>query len=557
MTGKFTIAVPSDPQYPWYDNETSSEGVYLGFPPGQDTKAANWGDEIMPYISRMQITGQFQYIKSLAATFAKQSRPLSGVIINGDLTEYGHPDQKLMMTGRHDQSDLLSVLVPAGGPLLNLLPTPIYPALGNHDYQNNLPNPDPDKGGTFLNRGPTTMVDYIRSWAKSNKSALLSFDGGPEFLSSAYDTGFGGSFSGSLAYSFNIGRVHFVILHNHPAYMASWDTGMFKQLEYNITQSFDWLEKDLRAHYCSGDAIIVFTHKYDNDEFKGDVLDKFDSLMLKYSVSAVFCGHIHCQHGLKDHIWLQHAGEHNIPVYRCGAPSQMTFVVLELDPDAGALRVIGYTARDPNNFKDWKPAPSSTPSDTQKAPFTKYIEIPADPQNNGMWPEKVRLRMDNAPSDGYVLFNCSHGKSIACPSPDTNPDRHVLFDTRYVTHLGSVWTLKATAEEGVFEIVNAQYQNRLLTAPPGPMSEIGASNAGAPGNQQWYIPIDPVSKQPLLGVPFQLLGKTMLTPPGGQPENGSAVGPDAPTGAGSNHAFYQVPGGRLNSYWVLARAKLP
>ncbi|RUV19901.1 hypothetical protein EOB77_10750 [Mesorhizobium sp. M7A.F.Ca.MR.228.00.0.0] len=558
LTGKFTIAVPSDPQYPWYDNTKTPDGVYRGFPPDQKTGASDWG-EVYPYISQLQIAGQFSFIKDLSATFAKQLRPLSGVIINGDLTSYGHPDEKLMMTGRHDASDLFSMSVPAGGPLLGLLPAPIYPALGNHDYQNNLPNLDPEKGGTGLNRGPTTMVDYIRSWAKDNKSLLCDFDGKPEYSSwnSAY-SGSAVSFTGSLSYSFNVGRVHFVILHNNPAYSASWDpkSSLIDSLNptYNITQSFEWLERDLQRHYSLGDALIVFTHKYGEEELYGDELIKFNNIMLKYNVSAVLCGHIHWDHGLKRSIAAKSAGEYDVPVYRCGAPSQMTFVVLELDPEHRSMRVIGYTARDPNNFKDWTPVVSSAPSATQKAPFNKYIEIPAT-SPNGKWPEKVTLRMDNVPADSYILFNCSHGKSIASPNLDTDLDRRVLFDTRYAAHLASVWIFKPTDEIGVFKIVNAQYQNRLLTAPLGAVTEICAANDGAPGNQLWCIPVDPVSK-PLLGIPFQLLGKAMLTPLGGKAEIGSVVGPDGATGAGANHCFYQVPGSRLNSYWVLARATL-
>jgi 3',5'-cyclic AMP phosphodiesterase CpdA len=105
---KFSMIVSSDPQYPWYDNV---------LPPGLTS------EEQIKLNAQRQISQQYQSMNILAEQRKNSGSEflIQGVLINGDLTAFGHDWQYDMYMN-----------------LLGFLKLPYYPMLGNHDYANNV-----------------------------------------------------------------------------------------------------------------------------------------------------------------------------------------------------------------------------------------------------------------------------------------------------------------------------------------------------------------------------------------------------------------------------------
>jgi hypothetical protein len=304
----FSIVITSDPQYPWYDTYVDhGQMVHHGYPDPQNEKPEDDKEKH----SLAQIKGQYKSINDLAEQ-QKQISPVRAVLINGDLTAYGHASE-------------LSAWVAA----VNQLKVDCYPALGNHDYQGN--------EITTFNDPPGRMVDFMRGWLKTVTQTpgarVTSFDFKFEYKP------LGSLSAGSLAYSFNLGDLHLVMLHNYPFYERRWSHA---GAEYDITSSFEWLKIDLAQARQRGDAILVFTHSY-NDRGcfeRADQLKDFNELMSKHQVSAVFAGHIHWE---CKQISTIRPGD--IPVFRSGAASQQDYLVADVDLDLPKMKVTVYDSK--------------------------------------------------------------------------------------------------------------------------------------------------------------------------------------------------------------------
>lgn len=283
----FSVLISSDPQYPWYD------GV---LPPGLTT------DERIKSNSDRQIRQKYESMNLLTQQRQDSGNPfqVQGVLINGDLTAFGHDWQK------DEYDSTVALLTPK-----------YYPGLGNHDYANNVDD-------SYNNNCASRMVDYMYGWLKAN-SGILNYDFSersyykfPELRT---------DYSGSLSYSFNIGNVHFVQLQNFPSYTDdwnSWNFGAARRDFYYIKPSFYWLRNDLAIARNRGDVIIVSLHDY-HDNFVEGVQD-FNTIMQTYGVSAVFAGHIHPDCGLCGTI-----GGTSIPFFRSGSASYQDYLVADID----------------------------------------------------------------------------------------------------------------------------------------------------------------------------------------------------------------------------------
>jgi len=293
----FSLAITSDPQYPWYD------GI---LPPGLTT------DDQINDNSNRQITQRYASINQTAKQRKDSGSPfpVSGVIINGDLTAFGHDwqfDKYREQIGTLDSS------------------LTVYPSLGNHDYQNNVDD-------TYNNNAASRMVDYMYGWLKLN-AGVLNYDFGersyykfPELRT---------DYTGSLSYSFNIGKVHIVQLQNFPSYTDdwnSWNFGSARRDFYFIQPSFYWLSNDLAIARNRGDISLVFLHDY-HDNFVIDVA-KFENMMQQYQVSAVFAGHIHPDCGQIGQI-----GNTGIPFFRSGSASYQDYLFADIDSAAKSMTV--------------------------------------------------------------------------------------------------------------------------------------------------------------------------------------------------------------------------
>lgn len=284
----FSMIVSSDPQYPWYD------GI---FPPGLETE-----DQVKQNAHR-QITEQYESMNRLAQQrhAAGDRFPIMGVLINGDLTAFGHDWQMDTYKDLH-----------------RLLTLPSYPSLGNHDYSNNVDD-------SYNNNCATRMVGYMYDWLKLH-AGMLNYDFDErsyyKFPELRVD------YSGSLAYSFNVGKVHFVQLQNFPSYTDdwnSWNAASARRDYYYIKPSFYWLKNDLAIARNRGDCIIVSLHDY-HDNFLEPYVSEFNALMEQYGVSAVFAGHIHASCGKVGTI-----GTSSIPFFRSGAASYQDYLVADID----------------------------------------------------------------------------------------------------------------------------------------------------------------------------------------------------------------------------------
>lgn len=363
-TKKFTMIVASDPQMPWWmwgdDPDCKTDDCVLAkskqvnaeqikamndivnttWYPGSETGKGNW-----PTDANITHGGGI-------------SKPL-GVIMNGDLTAYWHfyeadlyrqyyePDYKPNTLVKTFHKDYIK---PASDPTLAL---PIFPGLGNHDYENNLGD---DKKGDCTDYG--TSKTFCAKSAVNYMKDMVYCDGVNNFINTLVDR----FDEDSLAYSWDIGNIHFVQLNNHPAYTAD---------AIGIKSSMNWLKTDLRSATAAGQKIVINMHDFGavsgNSEFKAAINGQ--------NVVAVFAGHLHeeaGQIGNMDNV--DAAGKsYQFPYFFSGSSDFQTFMLVEFADTYMNVSVI--------SSKDGKPVfvhsvdelePSKAPGKSRSA-----IELPA------------------------------------------------------------------------------------------------------------------------------------------------------------------------------------
>lgn len=218
-------------------------------------------------------------------------------IINGDMTEFGHGNERQALRERLKQA-------PSGkrGPLM-------LPGLGNHDYANNV--------GRCANNGCVrdAVCDHI-TWVKAiqAKSRGVNFD-------YTYQNK---THSGSLAYSFDIGKVHIVQLNQEPTYTVEFQSGVADKHDFKISSSMPWLAADLRSAKARGQITLVNLHQ--RAGWKSDSVrdGEFKNLLEANGVVAVFAGHYHDQVGRAGSIG-------KIPVFQSGALMARSYLALYFD----------------------------------------------------------------------------------------------------------------------------------------------------------------------------------------------------------------------------------
>ncbi len=298
----FYMTIMADPQYP--------RGIRNGVESSNE-----------PALSEANNRNQVKSVNALAAALGPGK--MRGVIINGDLTEFGH-------TAEYDKFREIY-----GG----LTVGPVYPGLGNHDYKNNV---DDCAENNCANR----MVIKVAGLIKALNP--ISFD----YRQSIGDYKFPeivNSYEGSLAYSWDQGNVHFVQLHNYPLYERSWSNYVSsvtadggpgaRRYNVNIKSSMSWLQNDLAQARNAGKVIVLNYHDADQHwirfgpEKKPQAqLDEFSRLLSTYQVSAVFVGHLHEQIG-KETIPSQPAVYGGVPVFFSGSPIRNNYLLVRFDTD--------------------------------------------------------------------------------------------------------------------------------------------------------------------------------------------------------------------------------
>ena len=272
----------SDPQYPWTEKSDS----------GEDEPSADFEKR-----SKWLVENQFASIAQFRNEMGGQAAvPL---MINGDITAFGHGWQRSFMKtmlNKHFGDQFLY-------------------GLGNHDYQNNVN----DCFSESCAAG--SIVDYRDHHVDKVDQFDLEVSG--SFLNKHY--------LGSLAYSKNIGEVHLVQLNNEPTYQVK----IFHALNptsFDIKQSLDWLESDLRIARTQGYAIIINMHKPYDWTGSWEQQKRFREMLEKYQVTAMFAGHYHGEGG--NQIYMG-----SVPMFLSGAASQQTYLTASFSKDRKQLEV--------------------------------------------------------------------------------------------------------------------------------------------------------------------------------------------------------------------------
>lgn len=275
---RFTLAVTSDPQYPW-KNE------------GDIPSSGN--DEVD---SQASIPLQYASINR----FHETKSPISGVIVNGDVTAFGHGWQWDYM---HRQ--------------LGALKPPVFMGLGNHDYQNNVN--DCAQNGCVRN-SLNAFERYLPSGASVDRQVNYYY----EFPTNVKE------FKGSYAWSKDIKGVHFVFLNNEPTYSfeaSGYNAADARTERFNIKSAIPWLDADLSRARAAGKPIVLVYHK--PSEFKetdGYTRARFEDLVRKYKVSLIFWGHYH-QNGVAP----QASTFGGAPAVYSGSASTQTYLIANFD----------------------------------------------------------------------------------------------------------------------------------------------------------------------------------------------------------------------------------
>ncbi|MDH0649902.1 metallophosphoesterase [Pseudomonas sp. GD03858] len=229
------------------------------------------------------------------------------VVINGDITEYGHGNERAAV-----QSMLRKMAAGVGGPLM-------LPGLGNHDYQNNVDD--------CANNGCArdAVCDHI-AWVQAMQP-VNAFDYRYE-----NDT-----HHGSLSYSVTVGRVRIIQLNHEPTYERQWSTGggftLRPKRYFSITHSVDWLQGQLEEAVRNEEVVIVNMHASEDWSDEWMRYQEFPALLEAYGVLAVFSGHTHWNVG------RYHYGFASVPNFKSGALNAGTYLRLTFDWPAQQLVV--------------------------------------------------------------------------------------------------------------------------------------------------------------------------------------------------------------------------
>ncbi|WP_311886344.1 MULTISPECIES: metallophosphoesterase [unclassified Pseudomonas] len=274
----------SDPQYPWTDKTDSGEDE------SQSVKEER---------SRTLIERQFSDIASFRKNFSTSPEHIP-IMINGDVTAYGHGWQRSWLR-----------------PVLNkYFGDHVFYGLGNHDYE---------KNDCF---SESCAAGSITDFEEHHRDKVQNLD------LTVTGTAVNRLYSGSLAYSRDVGDVHLVQLHNEPTYSVRI-SHFLNPTTFDIKNSLDWLEEDLKAARKKGQIIILNMHKPSRWQGSDEQVKRFTKIIEDYNVTAVFAGHLHTRAG---RFWsADNFG--SVPVYLSGAASQQTYLIASFSKDRKTLDI--------------------------------------------------------------------------------------------------------------------------------------------------------------------------------------------------------------------------
>ncbi len=300
------VAVLNDTQFRWThclddansDRCRQEKATYRG-----DEKAASrdYNIAMRDAIARLSASLGPEMLSSESSikTYGNHRRKIVATIINGDLTAFG---------SQHDYLDFFKSIWGAS----NIGVSHLYPGLGNHDYENNV-------NDCWRNQCAIYMLDYFYKRIKSDP--FISFfdaqmgDNGTDFK----------WWSGSLAYSWNIGKFHFVQLNNYPSYTREWyNDNITKFAHTKISAGTGIMDKDLADSDTNKEPVILNFHRTEDFVFSDQALiQKLD----KHKVAAIFNGHVHNASGQYRTVTTKLG---SVPAFIAGTPMEGQFMLVQL-----------------------------------------------------------------------------------------------------------------------------------------------------------------------------------------------------------------------------------
>lgn len=249
-------------------------------------------------------------------------------IINGDLTEFGR---------RYQRESFRSYFAPSP------LGFNTYVGLGNHDYQNNVGDcSEPSNSDYSMNACARGMVFDMHYRIEEYKSYPTSSN----FRADSAE------YSGSKAYSWEHGDLHFIQLQNYPTYHVVLDHWAASTI--NVTSSIDWLEKDLIQARANNKTVILNFHD-GHDHFPQnatkDEMEFFKYMINHYGVKAVFVGHTHYVN--QDNRYGGDAIYGDIPVYNSGALFKGDYLSVEVNGSHLSITVYNGNSGQPQLIEKW------------------------------------------------------------------------------------------------------------------------------------------------------------------------------------------------------------
>ncbi|AFU17220.1 VOMI family protein (plasmid) [Bacillus thuringiensis MC28] len=300
-----SLAITSDPQYPWSDCTDD------GGRPFQNCSIRNVSPCILPGSSEDRATRrrrsealireQYENINSYTQHSDRINRP-AAVIINGDITEFGHND----LWHPERQWDTMNRL-------FQVLRRPYYYGLGNHDIENNFGH---CHNNNCFQASITNLIQHLVNPVSPRiPHDQFDFRGVPAGIVQGH---------GSFAYVVNFGNICSIQLNNDPTTEA-------RTSFLHVHENLPWLRNRLEIARNEGRIIIVNIH-----QTRG-LNANYINLFQEFGVVAIFSGHFHTSLGRVGSIG-------NIPHFRSGSASQRTYLTLEQYPNE--LRIFAVRCND-------------------------------------------------------------------------------------------------------------------------------------------------------------------------------------------------------------------
>lgn len=320
---KFTLAVMGDPQYKW--SCSAEQSIY---PKDVDINTlSDYCYSVQGQKINQEKDSNEKAIKAIKNLRDNASTPFKGLIINGDLTSFGHDYEREFFHNNY------TIHNPKKDDLL------IYPGLGNHDYQNNV-NDCGAKDTQGRNNCAGGMMHIMADWILGYKGLdkgktpvcnklLISCDI-YAFNKNPWQTTGNRNVNGSLAYSWEIGDFRFIQLQNYPHYTVTFKRGWNKGASSWTMQaknSMVWLGKQLEDAHNNNKYVVLNLHDiqyYFNEN--GDQKKELEDLIKQYqkNIRAIFVGHLHQRIG-------KHGSLGGVDIIYSGAPIAGRFLKVEFD----------------------------------------------------------------------------------------------------------------------------------------------------------------------------------------------------------------------------------